>query len=208
MRYLLFSVAIAWLSGCASYYKNLQSATLDAACAERIRPQGIDRAWFDAGVEVIGKHISGLLLIKEMPDQSSRLVFTNEAGLTFFDFEFGKNGEFAVKKIIRQLDKKPVIETLRKDFSLLLGVPFQNELRAWRHGDELYYGVLHNSEKMYFTTNADCTFADRLEIGSTRKRKVVITREGAPGETPRQITIQHFTFDMTITLKRIQKDAD
>ena len=37
---------------------------------------------------VVGNHLSGLLLIKKMPDSSTRMVFSNEMGLGFFDFEF------------------------------------------------------------------------------------------------------------------------
>ncbi len=208
MRYFLFSVLAVMMASCSSYYKNLQTVKVDDACAEKIKPKGIATSWFDASVDVMGKHISGLLLIKKMPDTSNRIVFMNEAGVTFFDFAFANDGTFTVKQIISQLNKKAVIETFRKDFSLLLGIPFQKPLLAWHMGNEYYYGVTNGEERIYFTTKSGCDSLGRLEIGSKRKRMVSIASEGQDAEHPQKIVIKHFTFSMTIELKKIEKNAD
>ncbi|MBX2965383.1 MAG: hypothetical protein KF845_04495 [Cyclobacteriaceae bacterium] len=208
MKYFLFSISVVLLSACTSYYKTMQPIAVNTTCSDTIKPPGIASAWFSISVDVMGKHISGLLLIKEMPDQFTRIVFTNEVGVTFFDFEFDRNGKFAVKKIISQLDRKPVLETLRKDFYLLLGFPFQDEMQAWQHGDKLYFGVKEQSEQFYFTTSSGCTSLHSAEIGSARKRKVSVTFEGEDMRHPEQVRITHFTFDMTLELKRLNKDAD
>ena len=207
MIYSLFSLLIV-ISGCSSYYKALSPAVVDDACIDSVRPIGIATAWFDASVDVVGHHISGLLLIKTMPDQSRRIVFTNEVGVTFFDFEFDDGGTFEVKRIIRQLDRKPVIETLKKDFFLLLAFPFRGDLQVWRMDEETYVGAVNESERWYFVTTADCSTLQGLELGSGRKRKVLITLSGADMENPVQIAIRHFTFDMSINLARIEKNAD
>jgi hypothetical protein len=196
------------LSGCSSYYKNLRSVEVNSSCSDKIKPRGIESTWYHAGVDVIGKHMSGLLLIKQMPDHSNRIVFTNEAGLTFFDFAYAPDGSFEVKSILVQLDKAPVVETLQKDFELLLGLPFKNKLKEWHNGKERYFGVLRDSEIIYFTTTQDCSALGRLEIGSKRKRKVSITRQGTDSLSPEIITISHFTFDMTINLKRINQNVN
>ncbi|MBK7307905.1 MAG: hypothetical protein IPI88_13305 [Chitinophagaceae bacterium] len=40
-------------------------------------------ALYNTTVDVMGNHFSGLLLIKKMPDSSTRMVFSNEMGLGF-----------------------------------------------------------------------------------------------------------------------------
>jgi hypothetical protein len=207
MKYFLFSILALALSGCSSYYKNLQPVNDTSDCAGKIKPQGIATAWFDTSIDVVGKHISGLMLIKEMPDQSSRIVFTNESGFSIFDFEFQSDGKFTVKKIIPQLDRKAVTETLRKDFSLLLGIPFRQTLQQWQMNDESYFGIIENGEKIYFSTTPACDSVGRLETGSRRARKTSITFEGPDARNPRSITIKHFTFEMIIALKRIDKNV-
>ncbi len=208
MKYFLFSISAFLSSACASYYKTLQPAVVETSCADKLKPKGIASAWFSTGVDVMGKHISGLLLIKEMPDQSIRIVFTNEVGVTFFDFEFSRDGKFEVKKIINQLNKKIIIETLKKDFYLLSGLPFQQELKSWKHNNKLYVGMENESERYYFVTSSVCTTLEGVEIGSKRKKMVSISFEGEDTRYPESIVITHFTFDMTLTLKRINKNAD
>lgn len=205
MRYLLFSWLLL-LIACSSEYKALQSIPPDQACYLKIKPSGIQTCWFSAHVEVVGKHISGLLLIKNMPDSSKRVVFTNEAGVTFFDFEFQSNGTFQVKQILKSLNKKPVIETLRKDFELILGLPFQQEkAKAWRGANEIYFGVSQKKETAYVITDLDCASLRRLEIGSTRKRKVAVILKGADLTLPDSVEVKHFTFNMVITLKKLER---
>lgn len=204
MRYLLFSLIL--YSGCASDYKTLRPVTLDQQCLERIKPKAIKTSWFSAGIDVVGKHISGLLLIKNMPDSSTRIVFTNEAGLKFLDFEFLENREFKVHYVIKQLDKKPVIRLLKKDFELLLGTPFQHaSWRAWTNNDQILYGVSGKKETHYFITGKDCASLQLVESGSKRKRKVTIELYGDK-QRPDSIHLRHYTFDMQIKLKKLVRE--
>src|SRR5688572_6913872 len=142
MRYLLFSVASIVFLGCASDYRYLQVVEPDKSCVSKFLPFKINTSWYNTSVDVVGKHLSGLLLIKDMPDHSQRVVFTNEAGVTFFDFGFLPDGSFKVYNIVKQMDKRPVIQTLRKDFELILGIPFrQAAIQSWSLENDLFYGV-------------------------------------------------------------------
>lgn len=55
-----------------------------------------------------------------MPDSTTRVVFQNEMGFTFFDFEWSKTDSFQVNKVIDQLNKPALIKVLEKDMNLLL----------------------------------------------------------------------------------------
>src|SRR5688500_8330513 len=92
MKCLLFSVCIlAW--SCTAPYKSLKSVpVVDQTCIEKLHPQLLSTTLFSASIDVVGKHLSGLLFIKAMPDQSHRVVFTSETGITFFDFEYKSDG--------------------------------------------------------------------------------------------------------------------
>lgn len=205
MRSLLFSILLV-AAGCSSAYKALTPVAMDPVCAERMRPRGIGTSWYTASIDVVGKHLSGLLLIKEMPDSSRRVVFTNEAGITFLDFEFGASGTFQVKQTIKQLNHKAVIELLRKDFALMLGIPFgKGQYTTWSSGDEFFYGVPQKKETAYFITGVDCASLRRLELGSRRKQKVTITFAGTDLRQPDALTIRHYTFNMVIALKKLER---
>ncbi len=202
MKYFFFS-AFLILAACSSHYKTLRSVETDQQCLGSIRPSGLETAWFDASVDVTGRHISGLLFIKNMPDSSRRVVFTNEAGITFFDFEFRNDRTFELKKILSRLNKKVVISTLKTDFELLLGLYFKNGMQSWRHDEQIYYGVKRGREMFYFITDDRCARVRRFEIGSRRKRKVSVEFMGDASRKPEEIRIRHYTFDMVINLKKI-----
>lgn len=200
---LLFSCI--WLSGCASDYKTLRSIPPASDCIEKLKPAGIAPSWYKTGIDVVGKRISGLLLVKVMPDSSQRVVFTNEAGVKFLDFEFGKDQSFKVHHIIDQLDRKPVIRLLQKDFELMLALPFRTEKwEAWQLGEDFLFGVTEKGEKRYFLTGRDCASLHRIEVGSKRKRMVSLQFFG--GVQPDSIHLQHHTFAMQMTLKKLATD--
>ncbi len=204
MRCLLFSGSILVLS-CASDYRNLRAIPVDVDCADKIVPRSLHTAWYHAGIDVAGNHISGLLLIKNMPDSSTRVVFTNEAGVTFFNFGFSYDGRFTVHTIIKKLNKKPVVNTLRKDFELLLGLPFEKAAyQSWTEGEEVYFGVKQKKQTAYFIISKDCSSLHRLEWGNARKRKVTVHLAGSGYPSPEKFELVHHNFDMRISLTRFQ----
>jgi hypothetical protein len=206
MRCSVFSVVLFLLMGCASDYKLLKQIPADAACRDVWKPGGLSTTWYKASVDVVGKYISGLLLVKEMPDRSTRFVFTNEAGITYFDFSFDSLGRFAANHVIRQLDKQAVITTLRKDFELWLGIPFRNAtLSAWRDHDEVYYGVMQKKNTAFFVTDKNCANLNRLERGSERKRTVTLLLIGSSA-APDSVNFRHHTFDMNIALRKLERE--
>lgn len=206
MRYLLFSFPLLF-TYCASDYKYMQTIENDPACIAKVAPGQFQTSWYHASVDVVGHHISGLLLIKNMPDSSQRVVFTNEAGITYFDFGFSKNGQFQVFSIIKQLDRGPVIQTLQKDFRLILGLPFRNaDYQVQMRDDEVFYGVRQKKETSYFITTKDCASLRRLELGSDRKRKVTVYITGNGYPRPDKIELVHNTFNMQIKLTRFEKE--
>lgn len=204
MKCLLFAEIMLFMS-CASAYRNLQPYQGNAGCLKKFQPQ-FTTNWFKATVDVYGKHISGLLLIKQMPDSSTRVNFMNETGISFLDFEF-HGSEFKVHNVMKVLDKSAVINTLRKDFELMLmnQINTINSNGAERN-QEVYYSFPEKKEKVYFVTNMDCSTLLRVERASKRKLKVEANFVSPDSDgVPDSVHISHFTFDMQITLKKLKQ---
>ncbi len=207
MRSLHFSLLCLLLAGCASDYRHLKTAEPDDPCELRLIPNLTSPSWFDASIDVAGQHISGLLLIKTMADSSRRVVFTNEAGITYLDFGFLRDGTFKVFNVIHQLNRKAVITTLRKDFELIIGLPFhKGKFLRFVAGEEVYFGVKQKKETAYFITSKDCASLQRMERGSARKRVVSVSVQPPGYPTPERLELTHHTFNMQIKLTRIQKE--
>ncbi|ANH82898.1 hypothetical protein A8C56_19600 [Niabella ginsenosidivorans] len=209
MHCLPFISLFFLLGSCAPVaYRQLQETGGDVHCIDQFKP-AIRRALYQTSADVTGHHLSGILLIKQMPDSATRIVFTNEAGYTFFDFEFDGRGSFTVHSIISKMDKEAVKRTLRKDFELIL----MNRLntgaaKVFKKDNETYYAFTEGEDVFYYITDAQCSRLLRMERGNTRKKVLEATRGELKEGIPEFITIRHRNFNFTIDLKKIDDDAE
>jgi hypothetical protein len=193
------------LAGCSAVYKNLQPAAGNINDIEKFRPD-FKVALYKAEIDVTSHHLSGLLLIKTLPDSSIRMVFSNEMGFKFFDFGFKPNGDFKVYAIIKQMDKKPVIKTLKKDFSLIMLLKQGTQTAYIRKDDQNVYYIFPQ-QKGYFcyVTNKTGSELVRMEIASPTKPIVQAIMRNYENRIPDTIGITHKNFSFTIGLKRIEQ---
>jgi hypothetical protein len=205
MRYLLLISCLIIQLGCRSVYKNLQDTTGDISSLQKFRPV-ITTALYKIDVNVIGKYLSGLLLLKTMPDSSIRVVFSNEMGFKFFDLEFAPGGRFKVNYIIRQMNKGPVITTLRQDFSLVLLLSLDPSVAYIRKDGQLIYYVFPQKKGFYYyITNPAGNELVRMERSSKRKPVVEAIMKNYRDGMPDTIGITHKNFNFKIGLKKLER---
>ena len=203
MRYLLLSSFL--FIGCSSAYRNLQKTSGDIHAIEKFRPS-FNVAVYKTEVNVIGNYLSGLLLIKKMPDSSTRIVFSNEMGFKFFDFEFSKNGNFKIYQVIKQINRKAVIKTLQKDFELVLMEPLDFSHAYLRTANELKYFIFPRVKGFnYYITDTTVGTLIKMERASKRKPVVTVISKNYNNGMPDSIDIKHCNFQFTIGLKKIQR---
>jgi hypothetical protein len=205
MRYLPFISSFAFLLACGSPYKNLHKTTGDTRCLEQFKPT-FSSALYKTEVEVTGKHIGGLLLIKTLADSSIRMVFSNQLGFKFFDFGFSRDSGFQVHYIMKQMDKKAVLITLRKDFELVLMQDITSK-RAYVLRDEQhnYYAFPQEKGINYYITDSSCSQLLLMQRASKRKAVVEVIMKDYDHGMPDTIGISHKNFNFTISLKKISK---
>jgi hypothetical protein len=163
-------------------------------------------ALYKTEVDVVGNHLSGLLLIKKMPDSSIRMVFSNEMGFKFFDFEFTSDHHFNVYSIMKKMNRKAVITTLRKDFELILMEGLDSAAVSVRANKELTYYVFPQTKGFnYYITDSSGDHLVRMERASNRKTVVQAIMKDYINGIPDTIGISHQTFNFTIGLKRIER---
>jgi hypothetical protein len=204
--YLILSSCLLIISGCSPAHRQMQSATADISILQKFKP-AFTVALYNTAVDVMGNHLSGLLLIKKMPDSSTRMVFSNEMGFTFFDFEFAANGSFKVYSIIKKLDKRSVIETLQHDFELILMNRMDNSKASVKTANGLIYFIFPQSKGFnYYITNQTGDELVRMERASNKKTIVeAVMKNYSANGIPDTIGISHKTFEFNIGLKRIER---
>ena len=198
-------MAIGIMLGCSPAHQQMQSTRLDVNVLQKFKP-AFTVALYNTTVDVMGTHLSGLLLIKKMPDSSTRMVFSNEMGLGFFDFEFAGDGNFKVHSIMKKLDKRSVIKTLQHDFELILMNNLDNSKATVKTNEGLTYFIFRQTKGFnYYITNQTGDKLVRMERASNKKTIVEAVMKNYINGIPDTIGISHKTFEFNIGLKRIER---
>jgi len=202
---LILSSCLAVLLGCSPVHKQMQSANADVQGVQKFKP-AFGVALYSTTVDVSGNHLSGLLLVKKMPDSSTRMVFSNEMGLSFFDFEFSADGNFKVYSIIKKMNRKAVIKTLRHNFELVLMNRLDHSNASVRSlGGQLYFIFPQEKGYHYYITNENGAELLRMERASSKKVIMEAVMKNYRNGIPDTIGISHKTFEFNIGLKRIER---
>jgi hypothetical protein len=129
MRFLPLISIVFFIASCGSAYKDLTRTTGDVSCITKFKP-AVTTVLYNTSVDAAGNHLSGLLIMKTMPDSSLRLVFSSETGFKFFDFEFSQR-TFIVHYMILRMErgnkKKMVTEAVT--FGYKEGIPDSIHIR-------------------------------------------------------------------------------
>jgi hypothetical protein len=85
-------------------------------------------------------------------------------------------------------------------------LPFRDrQVVKYERGDEIVLASNQGKGRAYFITDRDCASLRRLELASSRKRKVSIALSGEYNR-PASMEITHHNFEMVIRLKKIEKE--
>ena len=200
----LISLSLFSLNISCNQYRHLKKVSPEVACIKKFRP-AFAREEYKTSVDVVGKHISGLLLVKYMTDSSTRIVFTNELGFSFFDFGFLPNNGFVVFHIVPQMNHPALIKTLRKDFDLIL---FRNldgsKSYDLMDSSEIYHAFPQKKGVNFYVTDEHCSRLIKMQRSSAKKP--IMEAEfynDVPGQSPDSISIRHLNFNFSIFLKKI-----
>ncbi len=180
-----------------------QPGKYDRDCFTKFVPD-FQIQWYKASIDVTGKHLSGLLLFKTLPDSSVRVVFTGETGTTFFDLEFDA-AQRKVNFVLPQFNRKPVIRTLQNDLDLI----FMRYLRdpsaeLFFDGKSKYLRVKSGGKTIYIWATNNCEHLQKIEEEWGGKKKVEVTMYG-DGSAPDSVRITHYNFSMDIKLRKLER---
>jgi hypothetical protein len=196
-KFLLF---VSLLGGFISQPSELPTSKSDS-CFESAVPQ-FKSELYTTSIDIVGHHLSGLLLIKTMPDSSQRVVFTNESGISFFDFEWKAEG-FKIHHVMKKIKRKIIVNTLRKDLELII-FPIQVKKTIQNSSsDQLIYNGARRKERLKVKASDQCMSIESTEVFGKKSKLVDCNFFPVGKNVPDSVAIAHHNFKMNIALKRI-----
>ncbi len=152
------------------------------------------------------KYFTGLLFIKQTSDNNFRIVFISEIGKKIFDFELN-NKNFDVKYIMPVLDKKILVKTLQKDFSLMLLNNFDNKkTTAFKNDSLTMYKIKNNYGRNFIYYNTNNLIL--LENANKIRKIISINYLDYKNGFPKTININHKNIKLKLNLKTIKQNVN
>lgn len=122
-------------------------------------------------INVYGNSINGLLVIKKIGEGHKRLALLTDFGNTLLDIEF-IGEEIKVNYVVEDLNKKVIINQLKKNFQLLLHSDYQvNEVYKVESGKVLTSKFQKKHVFLYLDAEGNLT---RLRQANSVKNKIEI----------------------------------
>ena len=203
IRFLTISFLCTLLYSCKPYQLQgvVSSENVETTVENRYFSDPETDYVYKAHIEVYGHDMSGLFIIKKISDTNHRVVFTTDFGNTLFDFEIGDNNDFKLNFIIDNLNKKIIINTLKKDFSFLLHKDYLSK-QSFVSKDYRIYKVVYNDTNCYFYQSLQDNALVKLSATSKTKEKLVISFHTKNTTFAESIAIIHYNLQLKIELNK------
>lgn len=202
MKYLLTSL-IALLLACSSYPKknNLERKIgVTSTISNHYFSDMAKDYVYKAKINFATKSFGGIFVIKKLGEEHHRVVFTTEMGNKIFDFSFIKN-EFKINFILEEMNKKILINLLKRDFLVLTNENPKILNHYEKPGDTIFLET-QIENKTYFYLTANQQLHQILETqGGKEKSDYIFTQ--VENNHAREINIRHKNIKLTIDLKAI-----
>jgi len=159
---------------------------------------------YKAKINIYGRYFGGILIIKKIDEDSHRVVFTTEFGSKIFDFQYEGN-TFTKNFMLENIDRKQIVNTLQKDFHLLISEKAQVMEQYASEEKDVYKTQPDKGFNFYFFDSKMNTL-DRIVNTSKRKEKISFVFASEEKNVAQKIVIKHTNIKLTIDLEIFKKD--
>lgn len=200
MRFLLNSLCFFLLLGCASYPVQNGFEPKSDSPQETLNPYfaNAEKDYvYKAKIDAFNKSFGGIFIVKKLGPEHHRIAFTTEIGNTIFDFTF-EGDDFKVNRILKELDRKILINILKRDFKALIQEqsPVKNHF-SLKNDDILQTDILSKKHYFHYTNNQ----LNKIVRVDRNKEKVDFSFTNIDGQFAKEIEIAHHNFKLHIALK-------
>lgn len=210
--YILHFAVLHFLSACTNQYQHLSPTTQPPIAKKQLTSifYGQEKAQvFDTGIRFRDFYVSGLLVVKAEEKERYRIVMTSKLGSKIFDFNLGKE-HFEVNDCIEQLNRKIVLNILKKDLRLLTNSYLEPENKvvlADTLRQSTVYRIKAAKAFRHFHYDNITGHLMKIERGSKRKARTVVDIGDYKNGLPNRIDLKHLQIKLELSLKRLKTSS-
>jgi hypothetical protein len=158
---------------------------------------------YKAHIAIYGKDFGGIFIAKKINDTLYRAAFTTEFGNKLFDFEITDNS-FKVNYILEDLDKKIIVNTLKRDFMLLLKQNHAVE-EQYEDAENTVYKSKSGERFNYLFTDKATGQLSKIVNATKAKEKTIIRYTPQNNILAKSIVIEHKNIKLKIELNYLEQ---
>jgi len=159
---------------------------------------------YKAKIDIYGRYFGGILIIKKLKKNTHRVVFTTEFGSKVFDFLY-EGDTFTKNFIVPDIDKKFIVNTLQKDFKILISETAQVKEQFELEEIDVYKSEADKRFNFYFF-NKENQRLEKIVNTSKSKEKVTILFTSKTENIAEKIAINHNNIKLSIDLDYFKKE--
>jgi len=154
---------------------------------------------YKAKIKAYHNDFGGILIIKKIKENKHRIVFTTNFGNKIFDFELFNN-EIKTHFIMKELDRKIIMNTLKRDFEILTQEHIKiNKVFVNNDGNMIYQSKTRKRFNHYLF-NKQSQQLNKITNTTHSKEKIIIYFSNVKNTIAEHIKIEHKTAPIQIDL--------
>ena len=159
---------------------------------------------YKAKIGVYSRNFGGIVIIKKIAPQKHRIVMTTEFGGKLLDFQYEDN-IFTKNFVIEDLNKKFILNILKRDFKLLLAEK-ETVIMEYESLDRRVFKVKNGKRfDFYFFTKNNSKLVKIVNTTKT-KEKVEVDFKSTDGKIAENISIKHTGIPLKIDLEKFKDE--
>jgi hypothetical protein len=209
---ILSSLVVLLLSACSpllfNNYKRPEAGTDNGGNIPSWFREAGNRYLFQASIDIYKKHFSGLLFIKRLSADSSRILYITELGMKIFDLEFPGNGSSRVIYCMEGLNKKSVLSLLQRDMGLMIrNITIDNKAKILesRKDSRKIIKIKEQKGTSYCFLNDSTGTVDELIHTGLLAKKLHLRYFSSNGMDLDSIALSHYSVKLNIHLSKLNE---
>ena len=170
-----------------------------------INPNGTSSK-FKASIDVLNKHFSGIVVVKQTDSITTHVIFVTELGMKMFDLE-KKDTSLNMVYVFEPMNKPKLINVLKTNFKnmLLMDVYNRNSKTGFSKSKQKTYELINGKQKRYFLVTASNKLTTQATFLNKKKTSKITYLCDADNTTYSQIkSLQYGLVKIKIELNKIE----